>query len=59
MDVFVRKCENCQTVDRRESWDSVAAASEAGIFDAPWACSSCAWSEFDLIEASEELARTT
>jgi hypothetical protein len=59
VDAFVRRCENCDAIDRRETWSSVEEATEAGAFEKPWTCGTCAWSEFDLVESSPEAARTT
>jgi predicted nucleic-acid-binding Zn-ribbon protein len=49
---FVRKCEKCGSLDTRESWASPTEAADKGAFQ-NWTCRSCAWTEFDLVEASE------
>lgn len=49
---FVRKCEQCGSVDARQSWSSAAEAADQGAFQ-KWTCPSCAWTEFDLIEEAE------
>ena len=49
---FVRKCEQCSTVDARESWSSTAEAADQGAFQ-KWTCPNCAWTEFDLVDESE------
>ena len=49
---FVRKCEQCGSVDARQNWSSAAEAAEKGAFE-KWTCPSCAWTEFDLVEESE------
>jgi hypothetical protein len=49
---FVRKCEKCGNLDTRESWSSPTEAADKGAFQ-DWTCPSCAWTEFDLVEASE------
>ena len=48
---LMRKCTQCGTVDPRGAWDSPADAAKDGAFNGKWACSSCAWTEFDLVEA--------
>ena len=49
---FVRKCEKCGNLDARESWSSPTEAADKGAFQ-NWTCPTCAWTEFDLVEASE------
>ena len=49
---FVRKCEQCGHIDARQSWSSTTEAADAGAFQ-NWTCPTCAWTEFDLVEASE------
>jgi predicted nucleic-acid-binding Zn-ribbon protein len=49
---FVRKCDKCGNLDTRESWSSPTEAADKGAFH-NWTCPSCAWTEFDLVEASE------
>jgi hypothetical protein len=51
---LMRKCSQCGTVDTRGSWSSPAEAAKDGAFNRPWACSSCAWTEFELVEAEAE-----
>jgi hypothetical protein len=51
---MVRKCTQCGTVDREQSWASMEEASADGVFERAWACSSCAWTEFDIV--SDETA---
>lgn len=46
---MVRKCTQCGAVDRRFSWKSVADASGDAEYERPWTCSSCAWTEFELV----------
>jgi hypothetical protein len=53
---LMRKCTQCGTVDPRNAWSSPAEAAKDGAFNDKWACSSCAWTEFDLVEADAELA---
>ena len=48
---LMRKCTQCGTVDARSSWASPADAAKDGAFNGLWACSTCAWTEFDLFEA--------
>jgi len=47
------KCTQCGKVDTRNSWSSADEAAKAGAFDGKWSCASCAWTEFDLVEADE------
>jgi predicted nucleic-acid-binding Zn-ribbon protein len=49
---FVRKCEKCGNVDDREQWSSPTEAADKGPFKA-WTCPSCAWTEFELVDAEE------
>jgi hypothetical protein len=49
---FVRKCEQCGTIDARQNWSSATEAADQGAFQ-NWTCPTCAWTEFDLIEESE------
>jgi hypothetical protein len=48
---LVRKCAQCGTIDTKATWSSPADAAKEGAFDGKWSCSSCAWTEFDLVEA--------
>ncbi len=57
---FVRKCEKCGSVDARQEWSSATEAADKGAFTQAWTCPTCAWTEFDLIDAAEaETASTT
>lgn len=51
---LMRKCEKCGALDMSKSWSSPDAASKDGAFDGAWTCSSCAWTEFDLVEGEAE-----
>jgi hypothetical protein len=51
---LMRKCTQCGTVDARTTWTSPADAAKDGAFNGKWACSSCAWTEFDLFEADAD-----
>jgi hypothetical protein len=53
---LVRKCEQCGSVDNRNSWASADEAAKKNAFDDKWSCSSCAWTEFELVEADGETA---
>jgi predicted nucleic-acid-binding Zn-ribbon protein len=55
---FVRKCEQCGSIDARQSWSSAAEAADQEAFQA-WTCPSCAWTEFDLFEESETATAET
>jgi hypothetical protein len=52
-----RKCTQCGSLDTRESWSSVDEATKAGAFQKAWTCSTCAWTEFDLVEHETEAAK--
>jgi hypothetical protein len=54
---MIRKCEKCGALDRRKTWDSADSAAKDGAFDT-WACPTCSWPEFDLIEAEAEVPTT-
>jgi hypothetical protein len=56
MPKLIRKCSQCGTVDSRASWSSAADAAKDDAFTRPWACSSCAWTEFELVESEAEPA---
>ena len=56
MPKLVRKCSQCGTVDSRASWPSAADAAKDDAFTRPWACGSCAWTEFELVEDDAEPA---
>ena len=49
----VRKCEKCSSIDARQEWSSPGEAADKGAFKEAWTCPTCAWPEFDLVEASE------
>ncbi len=53
---LVRKCAQCGTLDSKQTWSSADDAAKQGAFDGTWTCSTCAWTEFDLVEAEEEPA---
>jgi hypothetical protein len=48
---LVKMCTQCGATDDRHVWKSADEAAEAGAFKDPWTCSTCAWTEFDLVEA--------
>lgn len=50
---LIRKCEKCGSLDRRATWTSADDAAAKGAFDA-WTCPTCAWTEFELVEAEEQ-----
>lgn len=52
---LIRKCEKCGSLDRRATWTSADEAAAKGAFDG-WTCPTCAWTEFELVEAEEEPA---
>ena len=56
MAVMVRRCTQCGTVDRKQSWASMDEASADGVFERAWTCGACAWTEFDVV--SDEDADT-
>jgi hypothetical protein len=43
-------CTQCGATDERRSWSSVDEATEGGVFTSPWACATCAWTEFEIVE---------
>jgi hypothetical protein len=46
----MRKCAQCGTLDNAKAWSSPDKAAQDGAFDGRWTCSSCAWTEFDLVD---------
>ena len=48
----VRKCERCGRPDQRVTWPSPEDAAKDPVF-ATWTCPACAWTDFDLVEATE------
>ena len=52
---LIRKCERCGSLDKRAMWSSANEAAKDGAFSS-WTCPTCAWTEFDLVEAEEEPA---
>jgi len=42
-------------MDTRNAWSSAADAAKDGAFDGKWSCSSCAWTEFDLVESDADV----
>jgi hypothetical protein len=52
---LIRKCEQCGSLDTRATWASADKAAEEGALS-NWACPTCAWTAFDLVEAEEEPA---
>jgi hypothetical protein len=55
---LVRKCDKCGAIDARTSWRSAEQAAKEGAFDR-WACPTCAWPEFDLVEQAKEPVQTS
>jgi hypothetical protein len=51
---LVRKCSQCGSVDTRNSWTSTDDAAKKNAFDGKWSCSSCAWTDFELVDADAE-----
>ena len=49
---FVRKCDKCGSVDSREQYKDAHEAADRDAFK-DWTCPTCAWTEFDLVEAEE------
>jgi hypothetical protein len=56
---IARKCTQCGSFDTRERWSSLDEATKAGAFRKAWACSTCAWTEFDLAEDETETGTQT
>lgn len=53
---MMRQCAQCGTLDRRKAWGSADEAARDRAFEEAWTCSSCAWTEFELVEAEAEPA---
>ena len=53
---LVRQCTQCGVLDMRGSWASFDDAAKENVFDRPWTCSSCAWTEFELTQTDEQEA---
>ena len=49
---LIRKCEKCGSLDERERWSSTDEAARKGAF-MNWTCPTCAWTEFELVDAEE------
>jgi hypothetical protein len=49
---MIAKCEQCGKVDTRKEWASADEAAKQGAFQG-WTCPSCAWTEFELVDADE------
>jgi hypothetical protein len=52
---LIRKCEKCGSLDNRSTWSSADDAAKDDAFN-NWTCPTCAWTEFDLVEAEQEPA---
>jgi predicted nucleic-acid-binding Zn-ribbon protein len=52
----VRKCEKCGSLDARATWKSTDEAAKDPAF-LNWTCPTCAWTEFDLVDAEAEPAK--
>lgn len=53
---LVRMCTQCGATDDRRSWASADEAADEGAFSAPWTCATCAWTEFELVDARSSTA---
>lgn len=49
---LVRECAKSGALDRRTEWGSAADAAKDPAFDRPWTCSTCAWTEAELVDVS-------
>jgi hypothetical protein len=49
---MIAKCEQCGKVDDRKQWASADEAAKQGAFQS-WTCPTCAWTEFELVDADE------
>lgn len=49
---MLAKCSECGSIDERRRWSSADDAAKQGVFDR-WTCPICAWTEFELVDASE------
>ncbi len=54
---LTRKCAQCGALDERQTWKSADEASRDRAFQSSWTCSSCAWPEFELVDADAEVHR--
>jgi hypothetical protein len=54
---MARQCAQCGAVDSRTTWASADEAAKSGAFDSKWSCSSCAWTDFELVEADGDAAQ--
>ena len=50
---LIRKCEKCGSLDSRATWSSADEAAKERRRSAAGRCPTCAWTEFDLVEAEE------
>jgi hypothetical protein len=55
---MVAKCERCGKIDARQEWSSADEAAKQGAFD-HWTCPTCAWTEFELVDAEEATQATS
>ena len=55
---MVAKCEQCGKVDDRKQWASADEAAKQGAFQS-WTCPTCAWTEFELVDADEAVQPAT
>jgi hypothetical protein len=53
---MARQCAQCGAVDSRTTWASAEEAAKQGAMDGKWSCSSCAWTDFELVEADGDAA---
>jgi hypothetical protein len=49
---MIAKCEQCGRIDDRKQWASADEAAKQGAFQS-WTCPTCAWTEFELVDADE------
>jgi hypothetical protein len=50
---LIRKCMECGTLDKRATWSSADEAAKDGGLER-WTCSTCAWTEFELVDTEQE-----
>ena len=54
---LVVKCTKCGALDTRKTYRTADEAAADGAFER-WTCSTCAWTEFDLVSEDQEAATT-
>lgn len=58
MATLVRRCTRCGNQDLKNRWESMDEAAKAGAFREDWACPSCAWPGFEVVEMTRATGRS-